>query len=98
MKLDILFNRSEDENGYATFRIAPYKRGNGRNLLLNDIKIEEWSRGQGGGYSKYLRDKPVGKSIWVHSGSIEAFDSYDECKKDLLRVLHENLKQIIIPE
>lgn len=92
MKLDILFNRYEDENGYETFTVSP------RNLLLNGVRIEEWSRqGSSGNFLVHYRkhDKPVGGSVWRHTGSLTTFDSYDLCKADLLNTLQQSLKQFV---
>jgi hypothetical protein len=98
MKLDIKFNRNEDENGYATFTLAaPYRgRFGRRNPLLREIEIREWSSGSDGGLNHYmLRDKPVGRSVWRHSLKLEAFKSYDECKQDLLTRILAHLRELV---
>ena len=65
-------------------------------MFLRDIQIREWSKGSGGFYHHYLKaDKPVGKSVWVHSSGGTAFDSYDECKKDLLETMKRHLFQFV---
>ncbi len=96
MKLDIVFNRSEDNNGYAEFRVAAYKKPTNINIFLRGISIREWSKGSGGNLNHYLKkDKPAGKSVWVHSASIEVFDSYDDCKKNLIEIMTDELAQFI---
>lgn len=63
MKLDIIFNRSEDDNGYATFRVGAYNQQPRRNMFLQDISIEEWSKGSDGNLLHYMKaDKPLAKA------------------------------------
>jgi len=96
MKLDIIFNRSEDDNGYATFRVGAYNQQPRRNMFLQDISIEEWSKGSDGNLLHYMKaDKPVGKSVWRHSASLTAFDSYDVCKKDLIETMNKQILQFV---
>ena len=100
IKLNIVFNRSEDENGYATFSVAPYRRAGqdakGFNPILRGIEIREWSSGSNGGLNHYFKkDKPVGRSVWKHSLRLTTFTSYDDCKQDLLAVLIEHLNEYV---
>ena len=97
ISLDIRLNRSVDKNGYATFSVSEGKNWGqrGRNMFLSNIEIEEWSRGSDGGLNHYLlKDKPS-KSVWRHSGSLEIFDSYDDCKADLMKKMLSQLSDFV---
>ena len=96
VSLDIRLNRSVDKNGYATYSVSEGKDwGRGRNMFLSNIEIEEWSRGSDGGLNHYLlKDKPS-KSVWRHSGSLEIFDSYDDCKADLMKKMLSQLSDFV---
>ena len=97
ISLDIRLNRSVDKNGYATFLVSEGKNYGQprRNIFLSNIEIEEWSRGSDGGLNHYLlKDKPS-KSVWRHSGSLEIFDSYDDCKADLMKRMVDHLSGFV---
>jgi len=64
-------------------------------MFLSNIEIKEWSRGSDGGLNHYLwRDKPP-KSVWRHSASLDVFDSYDDCKSDLMKRMLDQLKDFV---
>ncbi len=96
LSLDIRLNRSEDKNGYATFSVSKGDlRANGRNMFLSNIEIKEWSRGSDGRLNHYLlKDKPS-KSVWRHSSSLDVFDSYEDCKADLMKTMLDQLKDFV---
>lgn len=97
IKLNIVFNRSEDGNGYATVSVAPHRRAGqdatGFNPILRGIEIREWSSGSNGFLNHYLKeDKPVGRSVWKHSLRLTTFTSYAACEQDLLAVLIDAIR------
>ena len=96
LSLDIRLNRSEDKNGYATFSVSKGNfLANGRNMFLSNIEIKEWSRGSDGRLNHYLlKDKPS-KSVWRHSASLDVFDSYEDCKADLMKIMLDQLKDFV---
>lgn len=97
ISLDIRLNRSVDKNGYATFSVSEGKNYGQprRNIFLSNIEIEEWSAGSNGALYHYLlKDKPS-KSVWRHSASLEIFDSYDDCKADLMKRMLDHLSGFV---
>lgn len=97
LSLDIRLNRSVDKNGYATYSVSEGKNWGqrGRNMFLSNIEIKEWSRGSDGRLNHYLlKDKPS-KSVWRHSASLDVFDSYDDCKSDLIKRMLDQLSDFV---
>jgi hypothetical protein len=82
------FIRNEDQNGYVSFnfKYSPILRG---------LEVREWSK-RGDYYVHYQKhDRRGEKSIWVHNGGgVKEFDSAEECKKDLIRIIKNNLEDI----
>ncbi len=61
----------------------------------SEMCIRDRSRGSDGGLNHYLlKDKPS-KSVWRHSGSLEIFDSYDDCKADLMKRMVDHLSGFV---
>jgi len=92
MQVNLIFERSENNNGYATYIVKD--QSNRRNLLLNGLAITEWSEISDGFLVHYQKkDKPK-TSVWKHTGNLTTFNDYELCKQSLIKTIVENLKQI----
>lgn len=93
MKVSFIFERSEDANGYATYVVKD--QSNQTNLLLNGLKIREWSKTSGDFLVHYQKkDKPK-TSVWMYTGNLTLFEDYELCKQSLIKTIVENLKRIL---
>lgn len=94
MKLNLIWKRVEDENGYSTYLPQHYP-------FLRGISIQEWSRRRGsqwGGYRHYYKkdkDDPRIEPRWIHSSSLESFPTYESAKKDLETTLLKEAAEFI---
>lgn len=94
MEVKLTFEPMEDENGYTTYSVKPlYNTTKQRNILLNNLEIREWSSLRDGTLCHYLKKDKPNKSVWLHTGNLTLFTSYEDCKQSLIKTIVIHLEQ-----
>lgn len=98
MKLNITFDRIDD-GSYAIYAVVPRGHKDSQNPLLRHLEIREWSRGPDGLlFHCSGLEKPVDKSVWVHSFSRAPFSSFAAAKIDLMEQLRAAVGEFVVIE